>query len=67
MTSTTIEDMVRADLHESLTAIVNRTHEIGDAIVQDVFRFKPEDIAQTWRSRNGQTQSQIRAVAKSGT
>jgi uncharacterized alpha-E superfamily protein len=32
-----IEDLVKAGLHESLTTVVNRTHEIGDAIHRTYF------------------------------
>jgi uncharacterized alpha-E superfamily protein len=57
LSSTTIDDMVRADLHESLTAIVNRTHEIGEAIFRTYFDFKPEDVT-AHTGDNGQSQSQ---------
>jgi len=59
MEATTVDDMVHSDLHEGLTAIVNRTHEIGAAIFQTYFDFKPEDVTQHQsQSANGQTQSQ---------
>jgi uncharacterized alpha-E superfamily protein len=57
LSSTTVDDMVRTDLHEGLTHIVNRTHEIGDAVFRTYFDFKPEDIAQT-AGKNGQSQTQ---------
>ncbi len=64
LTTSTIDDMVRADLHQSLTAIVNRTHEIGDAIFRTYFEFKPEDVASHLIGGQSQSQSQTTAAAK---
>lgn len=63
LASTTIDDMVRADLHESLTAIVNRTHEIGDAIFHAYFDFKPENVAHQLSNGKVQCQSQSQSLA----
>ena len=43
-----INDVIRAGLHESLTSVVNRTHEIGDAIHRTYFdvRHQPPLPAQ---------------------
>ncbi len=34
-----IDDLVRAGLHESLTSVIDRIHEIGSRHPPDVFRF----------------------------
>jgi uncharacterized alpha-E superfamily protein len=53
-----INDVIRAGLHESLTSVVNRTHEIGDAIHRTYFDVrhqppvparKPETMTQEQR------------------
>jgi uncharacterized alpha-E superfamily protein len=62
LAATTVDDMVQADLHEGLTAIVNRTHEIGEAIFRTYFDFKPEEVTQT-QSGNGQSQTQSMTAA----
>lgn len=66
LSATTVDDMVQSDLHEGLTAIVNRTHEIGAAISRTYFDFKPEDIVTQHQDGNGQSQSQT-AVAAAAT
>lgn len=63
--STTVDDMVRADLHESLTAIVNRTHDIHDAVVRTYFEFKPESVIRaSEKESQSQSQSQTMVGAK---
>jgi len=39
-----IDDAVRAGLHESLTAIINRIHDIGSTIHSTFFDFQPEPV-----------------------
>jgi uncharacterized alpha-E superfamily protein len=38
----TIEDLVRTGLHESLTSVIDRIHEIGDAVHGTFFDFRHE-------------------------
>lgn len=38
-----IHDLIEDDLHESLTTIVNRIHEVGDAVYRTYFEFQPKD------------------------
>jgi uncharacterized alpha-E superfamily protein len=42
-----IADVVRTGLHETLTVVVNRTHEIGDAVHRTYFdvRHQPPQPA----------------------
>ena len=53
----TIEDMVKAGLHESLTKVINKIHDIGGAISRSYFEFNQERVIETLRG-NTQTQSQ---------
>ena len=38
----TIDDLVKVGLHESLTEVIDKIHDIGGAIHRLVFRFRPE-------------------------
>ena len=53
----TIEDMVKAGLHESLTKVINKIHDIGGAISRSYFEFNQERVIETLRG-NTKTQSQ---------
>lgn len=46
----TVDDLVRAGLHESLTSIIDRIHEIGDAIHGAYFDFAMEAFTQSQSS-----------------
>jgi uncharacterized alpha-E superfamily protein len=52
----TVDDLVRTGLHESLTAVIDRTHEIGDAVHRTFFDVRPEFAAT-------QSQGQVQAGA----
>jgi uncharacterized alpha-E superfamily protein len=53
----TIQDVVREGLHESLTHIVDRTHEIGDAVHRTFFAAGVKPPAR-WPAASGMNQSQ---------
>jgi uncharacterized alpha-E superfamily protein len=53
-----IDDLVKAGLHESLTKVVNAIHDIGDAVYRDYFEIPMERLAQMLTpSRQSQMQS----------
>ena len=51
----TIDDLVKAGLHESLTSVIDKIHDIGGAITRTYFDF---DQAQVMEMLQGQRQSQ---------
>ena len=42
----TIDDLVKAGLHESLTKVINTIHDIGGAIRRAYFDFREEQVMQ---------------------
>jgi uncharacterized alpha-E superfamily protein len=42
----TIDDLVRAGLHESLTRVIDKIHDIGGAIGRTYFEFREEKVMQ---------------------
>ena len=61
-----IEDFIRAGLHEMLTVVINRIHEIGDAIHRTYFEARPNaiDAALLAPCGSGQEQSQSQSFGQ---
>ena len=60
----TIDDLVRAGLHESLTSMIDQVHVLGDAVRQTFFDFHPEPTAPAGpAATGGPTQGQFQASA----
>ncbi len=53
----TIDDLVKAGLHESLTKVIDKIHDIGGAVRRSYFDFREEHVMQMLRG-NSQKQSQ---------
>jgi uncharacterized alpha-E superfamily protein len=56
----TIDDMVKAGLHESLTKVIDKIHDIGGAISRTYFDFDQEHVMETLsgvKSSQSQTQT----------
>lgn len=60
----TIDDLVKAGLHESLTKVIDRIHDIGGALRRVYFDFHEEQMMQVLRGasqKHVQTQTQTQA------
>lgn len=58
----TIDDLIRTGLHESLTNVIDRIHDIGAAIRQTYFDFRIETPLPEEKARVSQSQSQSTSV-----